>query len=211
MATFMKQNLTEVAGPDCNIENALIRTAENLAVLHSNTFVGTNSDLVNELESFLDSAQWVNSKGKESFDKTKTSMEQVLGLSLKHKNGLNPENTPVANLIQASVDKINFEEFGQTANLFNREEGKYSGTPFSLTMNQLHFNDMLWQKKDQSVVLCDFEFIGYGPCVTDLCRLLLGASQGFRVAHQEKVIEAYFEKLKEIGTIDTTIYTIERL
>lgn len=69
--------------------------------------------------------------------------------------------------------------------------------------------DLLWSKTTSSSYNVDFEFVGYGPIVSDLCALSCGMST--RVNNDEAILKAYHDKLTELGKIDTTVYTLERL
>lgn len=107
--TFLGEDLTEIGGAKCNLMNYLISLSENLAVLHSNTFIGSNPELVSELEEHLISAQWMNGKGKDSYQQALDSVNMIHTKSTEHKNAINPADNQWSSLFKASIDKATFD------------------------------------------------------------------------------------------------------
>lgn len=77
--------------------------------------------------------------------------------------------------------------------------------------NHFSYPDMIWDKKTESIYAVDFEHIGYGPIVSDVILLFCQLSEGSRLSRQDQFLKAYHEKLTELGKIDTSVYTLEKL
>ena len=87
----------------------LIDVAENLAILHSNTCVDTNPELVSELEEHFISAQWMNGKGKDTFQQALDSVKALHNKSAEYKNALNSADNDISSLFKNSIDKVTFD------------------------------------------------------------------------------------------------------
>lgn len=60
------------------------------------------------------------------------------------------------------------------------------------------------------IAIIDFEAISYQPIYIDLCNLFVTIPESIRTS-MPAFIKIYHDKLTEIGLIDTTIYTLDRL
>lgn len=112
------------------------------------------------------------------------SVRSMCESSLAKGEGLNPEANDVPKLMKASIDKIDFDAYQAQTKL-----SADGGVPHALIMgSHLDHMDYVWSKNSEKISFVDFEHIGYGPIVADLCIMMCQLIGGLREKNESSVL-----------------------
>lgn len=69
----------------------------------------------------------------------------------------------IPELFSAAIDKIDFDAYYTSFHLHET-----NGTPYALIHGEVSLRDFIWSKTTETISCIDFEYMGYGPIISDL-------------------------------------------
>jgi hypothetical protein len=153
----------------------------------------------------LSSGKWQRGEDKEGFEAVHGMGPGVwVGVKAKIDAGESPIkwDANIIACIEASFKKANWEE--QEKNINDPE------VSFTLIHGDFHAANMVWDCKQQKLVLLDFEMCGIGSGAIDLGQFMIGhVHPAMRREHEMELLERYHKNLRAFANVPES-YTLEK-